>query len=122
MTTQKNIAQFAGVMSGEVHAKIMVAIREALATLPAGEVEICVEDESGPPEYERCIRIRMVVAWTPCVPMALQCKKVLHVGTGHLHGATDDSPYDVDGLLYCGRWGYAEETAKERFVRRGSGL
>jgi len=25
------------------------------------------------------------------------CPKANHVGTGHLHSATDDKPYDVDG-------------------------
>ena len=31
------------------------------------------------------------------------CPKVEHTGTGHLHGAEDDWPYDVDGVRYCGR-------------------
>lgn len=35
------------------------------------------------------------------------CPKVPHVGTGHLHAADDDSPYSVDGHLYCGRCHYA---------------
>lgn len=33
----------------------------------------------------------------------VNCGKVAHVGDGHLHGEDDDSPYDVDGCLYCGR-------------------
>lgn len=32
-----------------------------------------------------------------------RCPKVQHVGEGYLHAADDDSPYDVDGVLYCGR-------------------
>lgn len=33
-----------------------------------------------------------------------QCEKIEHGGrTGYLHGPEDDSPYDVDGLKYCGR-------------------
>lgn len=33
------------------------------------------------------------------------CPKAIHFpgSTGYLHGAEDDAPYDVDGLLYCGR-------------------
>ena len=33
----------------------------------------------------------------------VNCVKVVHVGSGHLHGPDDDSPYDVDGCRYCGR-------------------
>ena len=31
------------------------------------------------------------------------CPKVAHVGDGYLHAANDDRPYDVDGIMYCGR-------------------
>lgn len=31
------------------------------------------------------------------------CDKVHHRGGGYLHDEFDDSPYDVDGVLYCGR-------------------
>ena len=31
------------------------------------------------------------------------CKKVEHLGDGYLHRADDNGPYDVDGLVYCGR-------------------
>lgn len=31
------------------------------------------------------------------------CCKATHVGGGYLHSEKDDSPYDVDGVLYCGR-------------------
>lgn len=33
----------------------------------------------------------------------IDCPKVPHLGAGYLHDATDDRPYDVDGVLYCGR-------------------
>jgi len=33
----------------------------------------------------------------------VHCPKVEHLGNGYLHGASDDSPYDVDGVIYCGR-------------------
>lgn len=35
----------------------------------------------------------------------LTCIKAPHdnPGGGYLHDETDDSPYDVDGLTYCGR-------------------
>lgn len=32
-----------------------------------------------------------------------KCAKEPHRGDGYLHDAADDSPYDVDGLRYCGR-------------------
>lgn len=34
----------------------------------------------------------------------LTCKKVPHIQKGgYLHAANDDSPFDVDGVMYCGR-------------------
>lgn len=33
----------------------------------------------------------------------VDCEKVRHVGGGYLHSLTDDSPYEVDGIVYCGR-------------------
>lgn len=34
----------------------------------------------------------------------IDCRKVDHLLTqGALHGADDDTPYDVDGQNYCGR-------------------
>jgi hypothetical protein len=32
-----------------------------------------------------------------------RCRKVPHIGEGYLHTEDDDRPYDVDGVLYCGR-------------------
>ncbi len=34
---------------------------------------------------------------------SVNCPKKPHIGTGHLHGEDDDSPYLVDGVSYCGR-------------------
>ena len=31
------------------------------------------------------------------------CRKEKHRGVGYLHQATEDAPYDVDGVEYCGR-------------------
>lgn len=31
------------------------------------------------------------------------CVKQKHLGGGYLHAENDDTPYDVDGLAYCGR-------------------
>lgn len=33
----------------------------------------------------------------------IDCKKVKHIGDGYLHLSDDDGPYDVDGMVYCGR-------------------
>lgn len=37
------------------------------------------------------------------------CKKEPHMPgrTGYLHDADDDRPYDVDGVMYCGRCHWA---------------
>lgn len=37
------------------------------------------------------------------VTHGVDCHKVTHVGEGHLHGEDDDTPYMVDGVMYCGR-------------------
>ena len=31
------------------------------------------------------------------------CEKRFHVGGEYLHGSSDDTPYNVDGVTYCGR-------------------
>lgn len=33
----------------------------------------------------------------------VNCEKKPHVNSGYLHGEEDDTPYNVDGLPYCGR-------------------
>ena len=33
----------------------------------------------------------------------VDCSKALHTKNGYLHAPDDDSPYDVDGVIYCGR-------------------
>lgn len=35
----------------------------------------------------------------------VNCPKVKHLDqrSGYLHGPDDDRPYDVDGVIYCGR-------------------
>ena len=33
----------------------------------------------------------------------IDCPKASHTRDGYLHGEDDDTPYDVDGLSYCGR-------------------
>lgn len=43
-----------------------------------------------------------VFIWTPTHPH--HCEKVAHShSSGYLHSASDDGPYDVDGINYCGR-------------------
>lgn len=39
----------------------------------------------------------------PQVRHGVDCRKAPHVRSGYLHDEADDSPYDVDGVLYCGR-------------------
>lgn len=34
---------------------------------------------------------------------SVNCPKVAHIGGEYLHSENDDSPYDVDGVSYCGR-------------------
>lgn len=45
--------------------------------------------------------------WKTGMQHGVDCKKEPHWRTGYLHGEEDDSPYDVDGCLYCGRCHYA---------------
>ena len=33
----------------------------------------------------------------------LSCLKKQHLGAGYVHVADDDGPYEVDGVIYCGR-------------------
>lgn len=33
----------------------------------------------------------------------VSCVKAPHLGGGYLHDESDDNPYDVDGVKYCGR-------------------
>jgi len=40
---------------------------------------------------------------SPVIIHGKTCVKVDHVGNGYLHGDKDDTPYNVDGCLYCGR-------------------
>lgn len=42
------------------------------------------------------------------------CPKAPHVGTGYLHDNSDDSPYDVGGLIYCGRCHWSLSPAELR--------
>lgn len=37
----------------------------------------------------------------------VNCIKARHRGAGELHSPDDDTPYSVDGFLYCGRCHYA---------------
>ena len=43
--------------------------------------------------------------WKEPVRHGLTCEKKPHHkrGGGYLHGEDDDSPYDVDHMIYCGR-------------------
>lgn len=44
----------------------------------------------------------------------VDCFKEPHwvVGTAYLHGAEDDTPYDVDGVAYCGRCHHVLDAAR----------
>ena len=46
-----------------------------------------------------------VPRWTSSPTHGKNCKKVLHSKhrSGYLHASEDDSPYNVDGVAYCGR-------------------
>ncbi len=39
----------------------------------------------------------------PDITHGVNCEKKPHVRTGQLHGESDDTPFDVDGVMYCGR-------------------
>lgn len=46
---------------------------------------------------------RVTIRHSDCTEDFKRCNKILHTGTGYLHGDNDDTPYDVDGCVYCGR-------------------
>lgn len=41
----------------------------------------------------------------PDILHGVNCPKAVHADgrDGYLHGPDDDRPYDVDGVMYCGR-------------------
>jgi hypothetical protein len=41
--------------------------------------------------------------YRPAAEAAVTCEKVAHTRDGYLHAEDDDTPYDVDGVSYCGR-------------------
>ena len=47
------------------------------------------------------------------VTHGVNCPKTPHVMTGYLHGPEDDTPYDVDGVTYCGRCHQYIDTAMD---------
>lgn len=57
---------------------------------------------------------------------SLKCPKAPHDNPsgGYLHGEDDDRPYDVDGMLYCGRchFGCDKEGRCEHLANRRSSL
>ena len=48
-------------------------------------------------------RAYAVLGVQPPITHGVNCPKAPHVGDGYLHGEDDDTPYDVDGVPYCGR-------------------
>lgn len=42
-------------------------------------------------------------AVTSAIQHGINCSKVPHETEGYLHAERDDAPYDVDGVIYCGR-------------------
>lgn len=56
-----------------------------------------------------CIECSISLKSTTNAPIVhgVTCEKITHKGGGYLHHEDDDSPYNVDGLTYCGRCHYA---------------
>jgi hypothetical protein len=63
----------------------------------------------GKPEYYIGVAARLrsldgTVSANVCdIVHGANCPKKPHTRTGYLHGEDDDTPYNVDGLKYCGR-------------------
>jgi hypothetical protein len=47
----------------------------------------------------------------PTIRHGIDCRKVPHSRDGMLHGPDDDTPFEVDGLVYCGRCHMAIDVA-----------
>ena len=72
---------------------------ETLRPIDGGQASINGIDVSKHPQT-----IKRIIGVQPKVQHGVNCEKQDHGDrTGHLHGATDDGPYGVDGLKYCGR-------------------
>lgn len=96
----------------------MEALREALVSL---KELFEFHEGSAKPEFEGAyptIRVngtdwseglaKIAAALAPAkVKHGKDCPKKEHIREGYLHDADDDRPYDVDGVLYCGRCHYA---------------
>jgi hypothetical protein len=46
---------------------------------------------------------RLALLSAPTPQHGIDCLKVPHTRDGYLHDEADDGPYDVDGVMYCGR-------------------
>lgn len=55
------------------------------------------------PDLESAQRAAEQIEATYQVRHGINCEKRSHFRDGYLHGADDDTPYDVDGVKYCGR-------------------
>src|SRR5690606_31033999 len=73
---------------------------ERSVTLPAG----CHRSHPHEDMNAECERKTEMARWQNMTGQhGRDCPKVEHVAGGYLHTADDDRPYDVDGLMYCGR-------------------
>lgn len=96
----------------------LAAIREhygfAMARQDANDIPVCEEcgcmrvrplagyvAPEGSPDGHFCPNCGEQAVRAPVV--AEDCRKDPHVGTGYLHDESDDRPFDVDGVEYCGR-------------------
>lgn len=70
-----------------------LTMQVARQALLAGRMDLIVPET--PPEERRVP--------PPQYVHGINCEKRAHVGDGHLHDEADDSPFNVDGVMYCGR-------------------
>jgi hypothetical protein len=47
------------------------------------------------------------------VQHGITCQKVPHANEGYMHADGDDTPYEVDGVRYCGRCHFAMPTEQK---------
>ena len=80
----------------------------ALARTPESQLSPTTQCPDGELHVLRCIRCELPATGvstssTSAIRHGINCSKVPHESEGYLHAERDDAPYDVDGMMYCGR-------------------
>jgi hypothetical protein len=74
---------------------LFYAVSDGYIRRAAQQIKAILDAESAPPQAAKELIVRHGVGY---------CEKVNHLNLpGYLHGEKDNTPYNVDGVFYCGR-------------------